>query len=195
MDEMSDGYADDVYGDTDTNNLPVGQAGQDTNAGDGLPGYPVDGHPAWRAGMLGSGGGLLGMAQVSDPAAQPAGDDQAPFAEYGDPRLMRASDPVLDWEQNSWRWNDPEAIAYDLDRKKRQLEEANFLATAGGLVGYGQGKLDKYKSSTGIGVGSSPAARAAVGGVTAYMHFMETPRLQNEIEVLQTRLNQIRPQT
>lgn len=172
-----------------------GDAGPGMSAGDGLPGYPVEGHPDWRAGLFGPGGGILGMARVSDLAARPSSGDQAPFAGQGDRRLMRVSDPVLDWEQNSWRWNDPQAIAYDLDRKQRQLAEANVLATAGGLVGYGQRRLDKNKPSTGIGVGSSPAAKAAVAGVSAYMHFMEAPRLKQEIDALQTRLNQLRPQT
>jgi hypothetical protein len=68
MDEMSDDYAGEFYGDTDTNNLPDGAAAQGASAGDGLPGYPVDGQSSWRAGAFGSGAGLLGLIKVSDPA-------------------------------------------------------------------------------------------------------------------------------
>ncbi len=38
---MSDDYAAEFYGDTDSNNLPDGGAGQGAAVGDGLPGYPV----------------------------------------------------------------------------------------------------------------------------------------------------------
>jgi hypothetical protein len=63
MDAMSDDYADEFYGDTDLNNLP---------------GYPVDGASGWRAGAFGSGGGLLGLIRVSNPAR--GRDDSMPPA-------------------------------------------------------------------------------------------------------------------
>lgn len=86
-----DDFGYDPYGDTDPNNVPDGGAGQDTSAGDGLPGVPLDGHPGLRAGVFGTGKGLLGMARVPDLLAR-RGDDQ-PFGGVGDPRLMLASDP------------------------------------------------------------------------------------------------------
>jgi hypothetical protein len=189
---MSDEF--DIYGDADTGDVAAAQgdgmgdaaaAAAPGSAGDGLPGYPVEGHPDWRSGVFRSGRGLLGMARTSDLVARP-GDDA---------RLMQVSDPVLDWEQNSWRWNDPEALAYDLDRKQRQLAEANALAGAATAVRVGQGQLDKYKPSTGIGVGSSPLARAASLGLGAYMKFGEAPRIQGEIDALQARLNQLRSES
>ena len=97
---MSDGYAGEFYGDTDANNLPDGGPGQDMSAGDGLPGYPVDGQPGWRAGAFGSGDGLLGMTRVSNLLARPGngsaamlqlGTNRAPVGGDGDPSLMLAS--------------------------------------------------------------------------------------------------------
>lgn len=104
--------SDDAYGDTDRDDRAQDQVGKDTAAGDGLPGVPVDGLPGWRAGVFGSNGGMLGMARVSELVARPQGGAAA----YGPGGLQptRVSDPVLDWEQDSWRWNDPEAIAFDL---------------------------------------------------------------------------------
>jgi hypothetical protein len=81
MDEMSDDYDDEVYGDTDTNSLPDDDTGQGAPAGDGLPGYPINGRPDWRAGVSGSGNGLLGMARV----------DQTPVR-AGDPTVLLVSD-------------------------------------------------------------------------------------------------------
>lgn len=93
---------DDIYGDTDPNNIPDDDAAADQNAsaGDGMPGYPVGGSPGWRAGAFGSGNGLLGMARVSDLVARP-GDTPAPMLQFGtdqasagsDPRLMLAANP------------------------------------------------------------------------------------------------------
>jgi hypothetical protein len=68
-DEMAD---EDLYGDTDPNNVPDDGAEQDASAGDGLPGYPVDAYPGWRAGAFGSGDGLLGMTQVTDSSGAPS---------------------------------------------------------------------------------------------------------------------------
>jgi hypothetical protein len=181
MDEMSDD--DEVYGDTDPNTLPAVDDGQGASAGDGLPGYPVDGHPDWRAGVPRSGNGVLGMARVSDLVARPG---------QGDARMTPVSDPVLEWEQNSWRWNDPEAIAYDLDRKQRQLAEAKTVGNAAGIVGLGQRGLAKIKPTTGIGVATSLPATVAATGVGLYMHKVEAPRIEEEIKALQSRLNQLR---
>lgn len=82
---MSDDYdyGYDVYGDTDPNNVPNGGGGQDTTAGDGLPGFPVDGYPEWRAGVFGAGNGLLGMMPVADagaPSASAPADGASPQA-------------------------------------------------------------------------------------------------------------------
>jgi hypothetical protein len=184
MDEMNDD--DDIYGGTDSHNASDGGAGEDTSAKDGLPGYPVDGHPDWRAGVPGAGNGVLGMARVSELAPRSTGDNQATLAGQGDPRLMRVSDPVLDWEQNSWRWNDPDAIAYDLDRKRRQLAEAQTLSGASNAADWGQiGAAALWR------LGSVPfaAANAAVG---QYASNIAAPRLQNEINALQSRLDQLR---
>lgn len=183
---------DDIYGDTDPNNMPDAGAGQNASAGDGLPGFAVDGHPDWRAGAFGSGQGLLGMARVSDLVARP-GDNTpatAPFgmdqpAGQGDPRLQQVSNPVLDQERNSWRWNDPTALAYDLDRKKRQLAQAQTMSGASDAATWGQLALQG-----GLKLGSLPAG-AAIAGVGQYMNYVEAPMLQEEIRAIQSRLNQL----
>lgn len=43
-----------------------------TGPGDGLPGFPVDGYPEWRAGVF-SAPNLLGLVRVSDLVTAPAG--------------------------------------------------------------------------------------------------------------------------
>jgi hypothetical protein len=177
MDEMSDD--DDLYGDTDANNVPDGDAGQDAAPGN-LPGYPVGGHPDWRAGVSGPGRGLLGMARASDLVAQRSREDQASFAGQSDPRLMRVSDPVMDWERNSWRWNDPTAIAYDLDRKQRQRAQAQTMAN--GVEAFGAAS-EFLPIPKGAGL-----ATAAVG---AYMGHVEAERIQKEIEALKARQDQL----
>jgi len=176
---MSEEYDDEVYGDTDPRNLPD-DAGQTTPGGDGLPGYPVDGHSDWRAGVLGPGRGLLGMARVSDLVARPSGGDQAPYASQGNPQLMRVSDPVMDWERNSWRWNDPEAIAYDLDRKQRQLAQAQTMAN--GVEAFGAAS-EFLPIPKGAGL-----ATAAAG---AYMGHVEAARIQKEIDALKARQDEL----
>lgn len=50
---------------SDLNHVPDRDAGEAV-----LPGYPVEGHPGWRAGAFGSGRGLLGLIKVSDPSAE-----------------------------------------------------------------------------------------------------------------------------
>jgi hypothetical protein len=97
MDGMSDDdeISYDPYGDTDPNNVPDGGFGQDTSAGDGPPGVPVEGMPGLRAGVFGAGNGLLGMARVEDLVARP-----------GDARLMLASDPRSSG-LGSWSKADP----------------------------------------------------------------------------------------
>jgi hypothetical protein len=98
MDGMSDldkDYSDEVYGDTDPNNPPDGEANQGASAGDGLPGVPVDGYPGWRAGVPGA-SNLLGLVRTSDLVARPGDDPPARLqlgTGGGDPRLILASDP------------------------------------------------------------------------------------------------------
>lgn len=202
---MSD-YHD--YGDTDPNNIPDGEQNVaasvsgpgPTPPSDGLPGSQVDGHPAWRVGVFASRRNVLGLVPASNLAARDdialetslSGASRAMSGGLGDPRLMRVSDPVLDQEQNSWRWNDPDALTYDLDRKQRQLAEARNLATAAGLVGKGQSALAGARAATGVGILSTLPATAASAGVGFYMKNVEAPRIQGEIDVLQGRLNQLR---
>lgn len=91
-----DDLSDEVYGDTDPNNLPDDGGDDDpgavqaaspfpvesgpTSAGDGQPGFPVDGYPGVRAGVFGSGNGLLGLIKVSNPAS--AGGDASMPSTY-----------------------------------------------------------------------------------------------------------------
>jgi hypothetical protein len=183
MDAVTDNYDGEVYGDTDPNNLPK-RGGQDASASDGLQGYPLDGQTGWRAGAFRAGAGLLGMARVSDLVARP-GDGQA--------QLMPVSDPVMDWEQNSWRWNDPEAIAYDLDRKKRQLAEAQRINDGADAVSGGQLGLGVYgKVARGAAMAESLGLSAGTYVLGQYMNRAEIPRIQGEIDAMQTRLNQLR---
>lgn len=203
---MSDEF--DIYGDADTGDVadaqwdggPTAAAAFPNPEGDDLPGFPVDGHPQWRAGIFGSGRGLLGMARVSDLVARPRanapatlqfGTDQA--NDGRDPRLQTVSDPVIDQELSSWRGNDP-AFAYDIDRKKRQLAESQALSLGsfGGSVAQ-QALADMAKvapSAEALGF-ASPLAWAGIG-LGGYMGFVEAPRIQGEIDAMQTRLDELR---
>ena len=185
-----DDLSDEVHGDTDPSNLSDDDSGDQgapatgqTSAGDGLPGYPAGGDPGWRAGVFGSGDGLLGMAKVSDLVARP-GDEAAV--------LQPVSDPVMDQERNSWRWNDPEALAYDLDRKQRELAEAKGVASFLGGVGDGQtaaSLLGKWFKP--IGALANPEAGAAGLALGTYMGSVEAPRIQSEINAMQNQLRQL----
>lgn len=200
---MSDDY--DYYGDTDPNNMPGDDdgGGQDaapspapqpapTSALDGLPGVPVDGHPGLRAGVFGSGNGLLGIARVSDLVARP-GDGAPATLQLAADRAPTISDPVLDWEQNSWRWNDPDALAYDLDRKQRQLEDAKRIidgtdVATGGQLGLGvAGKI-----MHGVDIADSLGLAGGTYLLGQYMSRSEIPRIQGEVDAIQARLNELR---
>jgi hypothetical protein len=116
-----DDYGYDVYGDTDPNNVPDGGFDQDTSAGDGLPGYPVDGQPGWRAGAFGSGRGLLGLIKVSNPSGGDAAMPRAYMPDgHGGVRLrpgFAASHPKgpFDWSGMSKEINWP-GVALDLGK-------------------------------------------------------------------------------
>jgi hypothetical protein len=53
---------------TDNDDVGVQDApsASDDNAGDGLPGWPIAGHPGLRAGAFDHGSGALGIYQVGD---------------------------------------------------------------------------------------------------------------------------------
>ena len=72
---MTDSFSYDPYGDTDANNVPDGGEGQDTTAGDGLPGYPLRGSPDWRAGVPGVTSNLLGLSRTADLGVQATGGE------------------------------------------------------------------------------------------------------------------------
>lgn len=138
------------------------------------------------------------MARPADnaPATLQPGTDQ-PLMGGGDPRLQTVSDPVLEQEQNSWRWNDPEALAYDIDRKKRQLGDAQGMAGALGAAGSGQtvaGLLGKWGLKT-VGELANPEAGVAGLALGTYMGAVEAPRIQSEIDAMQARLDQLMNRT
>ncbi len=203
------------YGDTDPNNIPDDQSAPSSappSAGDGLPGYPLIGAPGWRAGVPGA-PNVLGMVQVS-PGDQDA--SAAPFAGPGDPRLIQTADGgpmnpagALDYERNSWRWNDVDALTYDLQRKQEELAQAQALMGAAGAanratvnatskIAGAAGKpdssaaaFDPWNAARSLFSLDTPvgAATAATG---AYMQGAEVPMLTQEIQALQDRLAQLR---
>ncbi len=136
-----------------------------------LPGYPVAGHPEWRAGVPGA-GNLLGMVKFasSDPLTTKIADGIQP-----------GRSGASDYETQSWRWNDPDALAYDLDRKQRQLNQAKGIANSAEAAG-GVGTI--FPPSRAVGAG--------VAGVGAYFGHVEGPRLEAEIQALKDRLDQLR---
>lgn len=169
--------------------------------------YPILGHSGWRAGVAGA-DNLLGIVNLSAssagrnpsaaPATPPADDADAPYAGPSDPRLTPVSgkgpiDPsgALTYETDSWRWNDPEAVDYDLYRKQQELAEAQVEANAAEAIGWGQTGAAALKPLTGVGVlGSLPAAVTAQGAGT-YLNHVEIPMLQREVQALQARKAQL----
>jgi hypothetical protein len=149
----------------------------------GLPGYPLNGQPDWRVGVPGQSGGLLGLVKVSDLRPAPVAVDSS----------STKPGSTDSYETDSWRWNDPDAIAYDLDRKQRQLAEAQGISNA----------LDFH---TGGQIAASALSKALRGAVMAEglglsagtfvlgqaMNRAEIPRLQAEVQTLKDRQNLLR---
>lgn len=166
----------------DPNSLPDDSGavdqGNEGAGGDGMPGVAAEGAPGWRAGAFAHGGGLLGVVKLGGP----------PAADGGDPGLVLVSDrtggdpskSLPDYETGSWRWNDPEAIAYDLDRKQGQLAQVQGMANA--AEGVSDASVLPAWASRGVGAFSS------------YMSHFEASHLQDQIKALQARQSQLRGQ-
>lgn len=137
----------DSYGDTDPNNVADGGADQDTSAGDGLPGYPVDGYPARRAGVFGSGDGLLGMTQEAS-----AGVAQAT------PQVSAPQTSAIDWDFIHQREaaGAPNLSLYVPLNNKHQVVDRS-----GPTVGYGF-DLGQYSPSDLQHLGLSPSLVATL---------------------------------
>ena len=174
----------DIYGDADTGDAAEDggpDAGGDASAaspptGDGSPGAPVPGYPGLRAGVFGPGGGVLGLYRAAD--GQDAGSTGAsltPAAYFG-----KGPEVLPDYQTKSWRWNDPEAMAYDADRKQ-------------GQVGQVQGMVHALEALGGSGLLGPWASRAAAA-TTALMGYGEAAHLQDQHDALQARQKQLKAQ-
>jgi hypothetical protein len=159
-----------------------------TTVGDGQPGVPVAGYPGLRAGVPG-GSGALQLYRSGDDGASGAHliltADHAP---------NDGASALPDYITKSQRWNDPDALAYELDRRQRQLGDAQALSLGSAGAGVAQqGIADLAKVAPGAEAltFASPLAWAGIG-TGAYMGFVEAPRLQNQVDALRTRLNQLR---
>jgi hypothetical protein len=194
------------YGDTDSNNEPdADDAGAPASppvaslAASATPtspagGVPLDGAPGWRAGDFAGGSGLLGITRVSNPAPKSGSNAANP-----------AANGVPDYIAQSWRWNDPDAINFEIDRKQRQLADAQTIAKAGGYLGPAgdagilaaglpksvglPGILGTGALGTALELSALPAAAVGLNG--AYMGGTEVPRIQNELKGLRQRLDQL----
>jgi len=200
----------DEYGGADPSTLPVdsAQGGASTGAGDDLPGFPVRGAWGWRAGASDQNGGVLGMVRVP-PDGQAT--SAASFAGPNDPRLIKTAggapmnpSGALDYERNSWRWNDPDALNYDLQRKEEQLAQARTMAALGGMANRASGVVTKRAGVASPGgilgdvfnfLKSDNPVGAAGAATSAYMTGVESPMLQNEIQAIQARLTQLQGQS
>jgi hypothetical protein len=113
-----------------------------------------------------------------------------------DKRPVQPSGALPSYETDSWRWNDPDAVAYDLDRAQRSLGESQGLANAlevfGGLqnlAGVGT------KGLKAIGLLTDAPLGLAGFAYGAYLGHVETPRLQGQVQALQRRLDQLKGQS
>jgi hypothetical protein len=190
--------------------FPNEDDGDDAAPASGAPqaGYPIAGHPAWRAGVPGA-DNVLGVVQVppvtggqgaAPVAGAPWDAGMANFTGPNDPRLMQVADQgqadpsgALDYERNSWRWNDPDALNYDMQRKQEELAEAQGLANGADAVAGGQ-LANGVASKVGRGVAAANSLGLTIGGFVLgeSMNRGEIPMLQNEIQAIQGRLAQLR---
>jgi hypothetical protein len=127
---------------------------------DGLPGLGIPGYPDLRAGAFGYGDGALGLYRVADRRSP------------GDPSVLP------DYMTKSWRWNDPEAVNYDLDRKRGQREQVEGMAKGAGVIA-------DY-------VPMPAWASKAVRGGAALVGDAESRHIQDQIDALQFRQTQLK---
>ena len=143
-------------------------------ADDGLPGVTVAGYPGLRAGAFGQGGGALGLYRVDhDQDSDAAGGHLIPAAYFG-----KGPDVLPDYQTKSWRWNDPEAMAYDADRKRMQLGQVQGMTHA--LEGVGLlNKLPNWPARI-------------VGGASLLLGYGESTHLQDQLDALEARHKQLK---
>jgi hypothetical protein len=104
-----------------------------------------------------------------------------------DARLIRASyfgkgrDVLPGYQTKSWRWNDPQALAYDADRKRMQ-------------IGQVQGMADAIE---GVGIAGvlPPWVGRAVGITGALLGHAESAHLEDEHNALEDRRKQLKGQS
>lgn len=171
----------DIYGDADTSDVAdaQGHGGPDVQGdagmiapltgavGDGSPGVAVAGYPDLRAGVFGEGEGALGLYRVVDRAS--AGG--------------RSSLP--DYITKSWRWDDPQAINYDLNRMRGELPLAQVMSGAGDVASAAGDVADYVPLVPGI----VPKGLHAFGKL---MKNSDPAHIQDQIDELQDRQNQLR---
>ena len=157
-------------------------------ADDGLPGLAIDGYPGLRAGAFADGKGVLGLYRAP---TGPIGGGQTPaigngfFIQAADHGSSGAPSALPDYITKSWRWNDPEALKYDLDRKQGQRSQAQIMSGIGDVADTLGDVADWV---------AEPRVQAAAKGLHAFGNIMkkvDPDQIQKQINELQTRQDQL----
>lgn len=98
------------------------------------------------------------------------------------------------YEVNSWRWNDPEALRFDVDQARRKRDEARFfsnvlLGTSGARAG-GAYARDRA-AQTAARVLGGPLARTLLGPEVGVVTFVGGVAARNEAAAWDRRLERL----
>lgn len=103
------------------------------------------------------GGGRGGLVEMA-PQARPARGQDAPPPSNED-QAQSDREALGDYETDSWRWNDPEAIRYDVEMARRKLREAQIIAGLFGASAGGRAAANLARARGGAAVAGALGGR------------------------------------
>jgi len=116
------------------------------------------------------------------------GSKQSSFCEKLDKAVADTKNNLYDWQTQTWRWNDPDALNVDLISAKLDLEEDTYIAHLEGLGGVGLGASAlQWKALAARSIQITGVLLGIFGELTA----LDASRRQGEIDALGARLNQL----
>ena len=137
------------------------------------------------------GNGMLDPASFPKAAAAPLKTPPANrnYRQYG---VSVPTPGVSDYERNSWRWNDPSALKFDLDDARRKAAEGRRMESAAGSAGDAATLLGSLPAAGGflgrlLGGGASGLAVMGAGKLGGW----DAAHWDNATRQLETRLRQL----
>jgi RHS repeat-associated protein len=118
------------------------------------------------------------------------------YCESLDKAVADTKNNLYDYQTQTWRWNDPGALKYDLNMAELSLEEDSYLSHLSYAVGAGLevGAFQSSSLASWLASKVGGIAALALGGVGELSSIDEDQR-QKEINALNARLNQINAET